>query len=272
MRIFKINEDENNKKTIDLGENITIGGNEFVVVAGPCSIESEEQIELSAKTLSSMGVKILRGGAFKPRTSPYAFQGLGLEGLKLLKKAGQNNNMKVISEIMDPRDLEASYDLVDVFQIGSRNMQNFTLLKEVGRFDKPVLLKRGMASTIEEWLMAAEYIASEGNENIILCERGIRTFEDYTRNTLDLAVVPIIKELSAFPIIIDPSHGTGKRQLVRPVTRATVAIGADGVMIEVHPKPCEALSDGEQSLNFEELRKVLSDINSINSCIDRIKI
>ncbi|MFA5524845.1 MAG: bifunctional 3-deoxy-7-phosphoheptulonate synthase/chorismate mutase [Tissierellales bacterium] len=270
MNFFLIKNKQNSKKIIDLGDGIKIGGNNFSIISGPCAVENEEQIELAAKALSGMGVNILRGGAFKPRTSPYTFQGLGLEGLKLLKKAGQRNNMKVISEIMDPRDLNTSYDYVDIFQIGSRNMHNYTLLKEIGKFDKPVLLKRGMAATLEEWLMAAEYIASEGNDNIILCERGIRTFETYTRNTLDLTIVPIIKELTNLPIIIDPSHGTGRKELVRPVTRAAVAIGADGVMIETHPNPCEALSDGNQSLDFDEMKEVIFDVESIQKCICKL--
>lgn len=270
MDTYMIKNKENNKKIIDLGDGIKIGGNEFSIISGPCAVENEEQIELAAKALSSMGIKILRGGAFKPRTSPYTFQGLGIEGLKLLKNAGHRYNMKIISEIMDPRDLDASYEYVDIFQIGSRNMQNYTLLREVGKFNKPVMLKRGMAATIQEWLMAAEYITSEGNENIILCERGIRTFEEYTRNTLDLTAVPVIKELTNLPIIIDPSHGTGRKELVRPVTRASVAIGADGVMIETHPNPCEALSDGKQSLNFEEMKIVISDIESIRNCINKL--
>ncbi len=269
MDIVVIKNRGNNKKIIDLGDGVRIGGKEFAIVSGPCAVESREQIELVADVLSGMGVKILRGGAFKPRTSPYTFQGLGLEGLKMLKNAGQMHNMKVVSEIMDPRDIDLAYDYVDIFQIGSRNMQNYTLLKEVGKFDKPVLLKRGMAATIEEWLMAAEYIATEGNDSIILCERGIRTFERYTRNTLDLAAVPIIKELTNLPIIVDPSHGTGRKELIRPVTRAAVAIGADGVLIEVHPNPCEALSDGEQSLNFEEIKNVLIDIEAIRSCTSK---
>ncbi|WP_352419941.1 bifunctional 3-deoxy-7-phosphoheptulonate synthase/chorismate mutase [Proteiniborus sp.] len=268
MNTYIIGNRKNNKKIIDLGDDIKIGSKEFSIISGPCAVESEEQIELAAYTLSNMGVKILRGGAFKPRTSPYTFQGLGLEGLKLLKKAGKRHNMKIVSEIMDPRDIDCSYDYVDIFQIGSRNMQNYALLKEVGKFDKPVLLKRGMASTIEEWLKAAEYIASEGNDNIILCERGIRTFEKYTRNTLDLIAVPILKELTKLPIIVDPSHGTGRKELIRHATRAAVAIGADGVMIEVHPNPCEALSDGDQSLNFEEIKSVLSDIRAIKDCIN----
>ncbi|SCG83524.1 3-deoxy-7-phosphoheptulonate synthase [Proteiniborus sp. DW1] len=270
MNIFTIKNNRENKKIIDLGNGITIGGNEFTVISGPCAVEGEEQIETSAKALSDMGIRILRGGAFKPRTSPYTFQGLGFEGLRLLKNAGQRYKMKIVSEIMDPRDLDASYDYVDIIQIGSRNMQNYTLLKEAGKLDKPVLLKRGMASTIEEWLMAAEYIASEGNENIILCERGIRTFEKYTRNTLDLTVVPIIKELANLPIIIDPSHGTGRKELIRPATRAAVAIGADGVMIETHPNPSEALSDGKQSLDIEEMKTVLLDIESIKDCISKL--
>ncbi|WIV10788.1 bifunctional 3-deoxy-7-phosphoheptulonate synthase/chorismate mutase [Proteiniborus sp. MB09-C3] len=270
MDMFIIKNDGNSRKIIDLGDGIRIGEREFTIISGPCAVENEEQIELAAEALSSMGIKILRGGAFKPRTSPYTFQGLGLEGLRLLKNAGKRHNMKVISEVMDPRDLEASYDYVDIFQIGSRNMQNYTLLKEVGKFNKPVLLKRGMAATIEEWVMAAEYIASEGNDKIILCERGIRTFEEYTRNTLDLTVVPIIKELTNLPIIVDPSHGTGRKELIRPLTRASVAIGADGVMIEAHPNPCEALSDGKQSLNFEEMRAVLSDIEAIKNCMDNL--
>lgn len=272
MNISIIRNNRNNKNIIDLGDNVKIGDGDFVVISGPCAVESEEQINLAAKALSCMGVKILRGGAFKPRTSPYTFQGLGIDGLKLLKSAGQKYGMKVISEIMDPRDLEISYDYVDIFQIGSRNMQNFTLLKEVGKYDKPVLLKRGMSATIEEWLSAAEYIATEGNINIILCERGIRTFEHYTRNTLDLTAVPIIKQLTNLPIIVDPSHGTGRKELVRYVTRAAVAIGADGVMIETHPNPCEALSDGKQSLNFEEMKLVLSDIISIKRCISSLDI
>jgi len=261
---------KNDKKIIDLGEGVKIGASEFIVISGPCAVEHEDQIEVAAKTLSKMGIKILRGGAFKPRTSPYTFQGLGFEGLKLLHNAGKKYNMKIVSEIMDPRDLETSCDYIDMIQIGSRNMQNYTLLKEVGKLDKPVLLKRGMASTIEEWLMAAEYIASEGNEDIVLCERGIRTFEEYTRNTLDLTAVPIVKELANLPIIIDPSHGTGRKELVRPATRAAVAIGADGVMIETHPNPCEALSDGKQSLNFDELKTVLLDIESFNECIKKL--
>lgn len=263
MDIHAIKKDEVKNSIVDLGDNIKIGGEEFTIIAGPCAVESEEQIEIVANRLSNLGVKILRGGAYKPRTSPYAFQGLGLRGLKILKNVGKKYKMKVISEIMDARHIEDSYDLVDIFQIGSRNMQNYTLLKEIGKLKKPVLLKRGISATMEEWLMAAEYIASEGNDNIILCERGIRTFEKYTRNTLDLVAVPIVKELTRLPIIVDPSHGTGRKELIKPVTRAALAIGANGVMIEVHPKPNEALSDGEQSLNLEEIEEVISDIELI---------
>ncbi|EOD01292.1 3-deoxy-7-phosphoheptulonate synthase [Caldisalinibacter kiritimatiensis] len=271
MDIKKVGKINNSKKVIDIGDNIKIGGDNFVIIAGPCAVENEEQVNKTAEYLNKLGVKILRGGAFKPRTSPYSFQGLGFKGLKLLKNAAKSYNMKVISEIMDPRDIENAYEYVDIFQIGSRNMQNFSLLKEIGKVDKPVLLKRGMAATVEEWLMAAEYIALEGNENIILCERGIRTFENYTRNTLDLTAVPIIKDLSCLPIIVDPSHGTGRRNLVIPMSRAAVAVGADGLIIEVHPNPSEALSDGEQSLDFVEIKKLIHEINSIKTCINKFE-
>ncbi|MTI69919.1 MAG: 3-deoxy-7-phosphoheptulonate synthase [Firmicutes bacterium] len=270
MDIDLVKKRNNDKKIIDLGEDIKIGGNEFTIISGPCSVENEEQIHTIANFLSELGVKILRGGAFKPRTSPYAFQGLGFNGLKLLREAADENKLKVISEIMDPRDVEKAYDYVDIIQIGSRNMQNYSLLKEIGKVDKPILLKRGMTATVKEWLMAAEYIALEGNEDIILCERGIRTFENYTRNTLDLTVVPIIKSLSKLPIIVDPSHGTGRRNLVIPMTRAAVTVSADGVMIEIHPKPEEALSDGFQSLDFKQTKKLIKEIDKIKSCIDKL--
>lgn len=250
------------RKIIDLGDNVKIG-EEFSVIAGPCAVESEDQIFTTAKFLSELGVKILRGGAFKPRTSPYSFQGLGYDGLKLLREASKKFKMKVVSEIMDARDIDDSQEYIDVFQIGSRNMQNYSLLKEVGKTNKPILLKRGMTATVKEWLMAAEYIALQGNTNIILCERGIRTFENYTRNTLDLTVIPIMKSLSFLPIIVDPSHGTGRRDLVSPMTRASVAVGADGIMIEVHPNPQEALSDGFQSLTFEEMKILLKDVEKM---------
>jgi 3-deoxy-7-phosphoheptulonate synthase len=268
MDIKLVGRKDNDNKYIDLGDNIVIGKNEFTIIAGPCAVENKEQIYKTAEYLNSLGIKILRGGAFKPRTSPYSFQGLGFEGLEILKEAADKYGMKVISEIMDPRDIEKADKYIDIYQVGSRNMQNYSLLRELGKINKPVLLKRGMTATVSEWLMAAEYVAIEGNDDIILCERGIRTFENYTRNTLDLTVVPIIKKLSKLPIIVDPSHGTGRRDLVIPMSRAAVAVGADGLIVEVHPNPKDALSDGEQSLNFDEMKKLIEETKKIKSCID----
>ena len=248
---------------IELGNGITIGDKDFTIMAGPCAIESEEQMEKIGVFLSSKGITILRGGAFKPRTNPNTFQGLGYEGLKILKDIKDKYGFIIVSEIMDPRDVELGYEYIDIIQIGSRNMQNFALLKEVGKTKKPVLLKRGMSSTIEEWLMAAEYIKLEGNNNIILCERGIRTFGDYTRNTLDLVSVAVVKKLSEYPIIVDPSHGTGRRELILPVSKAALAIGADGIMVEVHPEPSKALSDGVQSLDFNEFKVLVDEIQKL---------
>lgn len=242
-------------------KSVEIGGEAPVIIAGPCSIESEEQIYKAAHILSKLGGHILRGGAFKPRTSPYSFQGLGEEGLRLLREAGDEYGLPIVSEVMDTRDVELVSKYVDIVQVGSRNMQNFSLLKEVGKGNKPVLLKRGMSATIEEWLMAAEYIAYEGNLNIILCERGIRTFETYTRNTLDITAVPIVKNLCRLPIIVDPSHGTGRKELILPMSKAALAAGADGLMIEIHPSPCDALSDGEQSLDFDEFSILINEIH-----------
>jgi len=270
MELKLVGKEKEKNKVIDIGSGVTIGGEDFAIIAGPCAIENEEQIEKIAKLLNYLGIRILRGGAYKPRTSPYDFQGLGFYGLELMKKMADKYNLKVISEIMDPRDVEVAYNYIDIFQIGSRNMQNYSLLKEIGKTNKPVLLKRGMSATIEEWLMAAEYIALEGNENIILCERGIRTFENYTRNTLDLTAVPVIKGLSRLPIIVDPSHGTGRRELINPVTRAAVAVGANGIMVEIHPNPCEALSDGSQSLGFDEAEKLFKEIKIIKDCINKM--
>lgn len=250
-------------KVVDIGKGVEVGGDNFVIIAGPCAVEGRKQMDKIGRLLNDLEIKLLRGGAFKPRTSPYSFQGLGVEGLKILQETKEKYDLIVVSEIMDPRDLEQAYETVDVIQIGSRNMQNFSLLKEVGKTDKPILLKRGMSSKIEEWLMAAKYIEAEGNDKIILCERGIRTFEDYTRNTLDLVSVPIIKNLSNYPIIIDPSHGTGRWELVSPSTKAALAIGADGVMIEIHPNPSKALSDGPQSLNFIEFKKLIKDVKEL---------
>ncbi|MGM9531778.1 3-deoxy-7-phosphoheptulonate synthase [Intestinibacter sp.] len=237
-----------------------VGGKYLGIMAGPCSVESEEQIVEVAKAVKASGANFLRGGAFKPRTSPYSFQGLELQGLELLKIAKQETGLPIVTELMSAEYLDRFVEDVDVIQIGARNMQNFDLLKEVGKTKTPVLLKRGMSSTIEEWLMSAEYIMAGGNENIILCERGIRTFETATRNTLDLSAVPVIREKSHLPIIIDPSHATGKRDLVEPLAKAAMAVGADGLMIEVHNNPAKALCDGKQSIKpdkFDEIMKVV---------------
>jgi 3-deoxy-7-phosphoheptulonate synthase len=231
---------------------VVIGGDNFVVMAGPCSVESREQILLSAEQVKKAGAKILRGGAFKPRTSPYSFQGLEEEGLKLLAEARAKTGLLIITEVITPTDVALVGEYTDILQVGARNMQNFILLKEVGKLKKPVLLKRGQSSTLKELLMSAEYIMSQGNEQVILCERGIRTFEDYTRNTFDLSAVPALKELSHLPVIADPSHGTGVRSLVTPMAKAAIAAGADGLIIEVHPNPEEAFSDGAQSLTPEQ--------------------
>lgn len=245
---------------IDLGKGVKIGGKKIVVMAGPCAIENLETLFEVAKEVKKAGATVLRGGAFKPRTSPYAFQGLGEEGLKYLKKAGDDLGLVTITEVMDPRDVGLVVEYADVLQIGARNMQNFNLLKEVGITKKPVLLKRGLSSTIKELLMSAEYILAGGNFNVILCERGIRTFEDFTRNTLDISSVPVVKQLSHLPIIVDPSHAAGKWGLVAPLAKAAVAVGADGLIIEVHSHPEDAVSDGAQSLipsNFSNLMQEL---------------
>ncbi len=257
------------EKTIVDVKGTKIGGQDIVIMAGPCSIENRPTVMKIAKAVSSRGAAILRGGAFKPRTSPYSFQGLGEEGLKILREAADETNMSVITEIMDVRYLELIENYADILQIGARNMANFTLLKEIGRSKKPVMLKRGMAATLQEFLLAAEYIMSEGNENVILCERGVRTFEQYTRNTLDLAIVPAIKELSHLPIIVDPSHATGRRYLVTPMALAAVAAGADGIMVEVHTNPAEALSDGAQALLPEDFGKMMNSVNIIAKAVGR---
>lgn len=244
-----------------------IGGGNLTVIAGPCSVENREQMNIIAAEVKKAGAHILRGGAFKPRTSPYSFQGLGEEGLKLLREAGDANGMPVCTELMSNEDFEVVEHYTDIIQIGARNMQNFSLLKQMGKTQKPVLLKRGMSATIEEFLMSAEYIMASGNHNVILCERGIRTFESYTRNTLDLAVVSAVKELSHLPIIIDPSHATGRWEMVEPVSRASVAVGADGLMIEVHHEPEKALSDGQQSLKPEKFARLMSSVERIHAAI-----
>ncbi len=240
--------------------NVEVGGDRIAIIAGPCAVESREQATIIAKEVKKYGATLFRGGAFKPRSSPYSFQGLEEEGLKILAEVREETGLRVVTEITSPMQADLMSKYVDVIQIGARNMQNFELLKCAGRMGKPVVLKRGLASTIEEWLMSAEYIAAEGNENIILCERGIRTFEPYTRNTLDLSAIPVLKQLTHLPVIIDPSHATGIREKVSPMARAAVAAGADGLMIEVHHKPEEALSDGPQSLYPKQFGRLVRDI------------
>ena len=253
---------------VDAG-GIRIGSTEVVIIAGPCSVENREQLMETAVAVKSAGGVILRGGAFKPRSSPYNFQGLGEEGLKFLEEARARTGLPVVTEVMDTRLVELVAGYTDILQIGSRNMQNYPLLKEVGRLRKPVLLKRGMMSTIEEFLLAAEYILNQGNEQVILCERGIRTFETSTRNTLDLSAVPMLKHLSHLPVIVDPSHGTGHRWMVPAMAKAAVAAGADGLIIEVHYKPEEALCDGHQSLSPDEFTKLMTDLRRIAQAVGR---
>ena len=243
-----------------------IGGGHFAMIAGPCSVETEDQIISVARSVKEAGAQILRGGAYKPRTSPYAFQGLGTQGLELLRAARQATGLPICTELMDLRHLDEFHD-IDIIQIGARNMQNFDLLKEVGKTDKPILLKRGLSSTIQEWLMSAEYIMSEGNEKIILCERGIRTYETATRNTLDLSCVPILHELTHLPVVVDPSHATGKAKLVAPMSAAAVAAGADGLMIEVHNDPAHALCDGAQSLTPDKFAEVARQVSVIREAM-----
>lgn len=249
---------QTNKTTIKVGD-VTIG-KDFVVMAGPCAVESEEQLMQTAEAVKAAGAQMLRGGAFKPRTSPYDFQGLGLKALKLLEKAKRSYGLPIVTEVLDSRDVTWICEYVDILQIGARNMQNFALLKEVGKSSKPVLLKRGMYSTLKEWLNCAEYILSEGNPNVILCERGIRTFETYTRNTLDLSIVPAIKEVTHLPVIVDPSHATGRLGLIKPMSMAAVAAGVDGLIIEVHYKPETALSDRDQQLNPAQFDDLMRDV------------
>ncbi len=255
--------------TIIKVDDLEIGGKKVHVAAGPCAVENRITLLDIAEKIKAAGATFLRGGAFKPRTSPYSFQGLGVEGLKYLKDAKERTGLPVISEIMDPRDMDVMLDYVDILQIGTRNMQNFKLLMEVGSIDKPVLLKRGMSATIKELLMAAEYILSRGNENVILCERGIRTFETSTRNTLDLSAVPLLKSLSHLPVAVDPSHGVGKRDLVIPMALAAVAAGADMLLIEVHTNPEEALSDGEQSLTPLMFSEMMQKVAAVAKAVGR---
>ncbi len=254
---------------VRVGETCLVGGMEVAVMAGPCAIESEEQIEASAELVAANGAQILRGGAFKPRSSPYSYQGLGIDGLKLLRHAADRHRLAVVTEVMTIEQIETISEYADLLQVGARNMQNYPLLTALGHARKPVLLKRGMSATIQEWLMSAEYILTEGNPNVILCERGIRTFETATRNTLDLSAVPVIQHLSHLPIIVDPSHGVGTRRFVSPMARAAVAAGADGIMVEIHPNPDKALSDGPQSLTFEEFGLLMNRCRIIATTIGR---
>ena len=247
------------KTTIPVGD-VVFGSNQFVVIAGPCSVEGRPQILKTAEAVQKSGAKILRGGAYKPRTSPYDFQGLEEEGLKLLAEARTATGLKICTEVMTPEQVDLVAEYADILQIGARNMQNFSLLKRVGKATKPVLLKRGLSATIKEFLMSAEYIISQGNPQVILCERGIRTFETMTRNTLDIAAVPLLKELSHLPVVVDPSHATGKRSLVQPMAKSSVAAGADGLLIEVHPVPEEAWSDGAQSLTFSDFEELMASV------------
>jgi 3-deoxy-7-phosphoheptulonate synthase len=246
--------------------NCTIGGNQVILMAGPCAVESEEQLLAAAEGVKAAGAQILRGGAFKPRTSPYSFQGLEEEGLKLLARVREKTGLPIVTEVMDQYTVELVAEYADIIQVGTRNMQNFYMLRELGKLQKPILLKRGLSATIEEWLMAAEYIMAGGNHQVILCERGIRTFETYTRNTLDLSAVPVVKHLTHLPVIVDPSHGTGNWRFVPAMSRAAVAAGADGVMVEVHPQPEKALCDGAQSLTIEKftaLSKELAELAAV---------
>ncbi len=249
--------------------DVRIGGDEVIVMAGPCSAETPEQVEAAAAAVKRAGAKILRGGAFKPRSSPYSFQGLGEEGLRLLRSAADRHNLYLVSEVMDISQLELVSKYSDILQVGARNMQNFTLLSELGRSRKPVMLKRGISATIEEWLLSAEYILAGGNMNVMLCERGIRTFETATRNTLDISAIPVVQKLSHLPVIVDPSHGTGRRDKVAPMARAAVAAGADGLIIEVHCDPDHALSDGAQSMFPAQFDRLMAELRIIAPAIGR---
>lgn len=270
LKPFKVVSREFKKEdtVIDIKGNL-IGGKRIHVMAGPCAVESKDMILMVADEVKKAGATFLRGGAYKPRTSPYSFQGLGEEGLVYLKEASEKTGLPVVTEIMDPRDIDLLMEYTDIIQIGARNMQNFRLLTEVGSYNKPVLLKRGLSATIKEFLMSAEYIMSRGNHNVILCERGIRTFETATRNTLDLSAVPVIKQLSHLPIVVDPSHGVGKWDIVAPMAKAAVAVGADGLLIEVHPNPDQALSDGEQSLKPKVFKNLMEELRAVAKAVGR---
>lgn len=250
-------------------KDVVIGGEEIVIMAGPCAVENEKQIFQTAQLVKDAGAKILRGGAFKPRSSPYSFQGLEEEGLKLLAQAREETGLLIVTEVMSASHIELVGRYTDIFQVGARNMQNFVLLKELGKVGKPVLLKRGMAATLEELLLSAEYILSQGNSQVILCERGIRTFENHTRNTLDLSAIPAIKTMSHLPVIVDPSHGTGRRELISPMSKAAIAAGADGLIIEVHPIPKESTSDGAQTIDFTHFKNLMTEIELVAKAVGR---
>lgn len=254
---------------INIDDGLKVGDKELMIIAGPCSVESYEQVIEIAKRVKKAGAKYLRGGVFKPRTSPYEFQGLGYEGLEILKKVREETGLKIVTEIMSVDDVELFEKEVDVIQVGSRNMQNFDLLKRLGKINKPILLKRGLSATIEEWLLAAEYIVNEGNPNVILCERGIRTYENETRNTLDISAVPLVKKISHLPIIVDPSHASGKRWMIEPLSKAAIAVGADGLIIEVHNDPDNALSDGEQSITSDMFNDLIANVKPIANIVGR---
>lgn len=266
----KVNRQARPEGTVVNIRGVEAGGRNLVIIAGPCAVENREQLNLSADAVHRAGARILRGGAFKPRTSPYKFQGLGEEGLIMLREVSRRTGLPVVTEVMDTRQVELVAEYTDMVQIGSRNMQNYPLLKEVGMLHKPILLKRGMMATIEEFLLAAEYILSQGNDQVILCERGIRTFETTTRNTLDLSAVPVLKRLCHLPVIVDPSHGTGHRWMVPALARAAVAVGADGLIVEVHCDPEKALCDGQQSLSPEEFSLMMNDLKKIAVAVDRV--
>ncbi|MCX5779578.1 MAG: 3-deoxy-7-phosphoheptulonate synthase [Firmicutes bacterium] len=270
MKPYKLvsREGKQEDTVIDI-RGVKIGGNSITIIAGPCAVESREQLLTAARQVKAAGGHIIRGGAFKPRTSPYSFQGLEEEGLNILKDASLETGLPVVTEVIDEHSLHLALDYVDLIQIGARNMQNFRLLKAAGQIDKPILLKRGMSATIEEWLMAAEYIMSGGNSRVILCERGIRTFETATRNTLDLSAVPMVKRLSHLPVIVDPSHATGDRGLVLPMSLAAIAAGADGLILEMHPEPAKALSDGPQSLTPQGLEQVMTQLHLLAPALGR---
>jgi 3-deoxy-7-phosphoheptulonate synthase len=255
--------------TITFKNGVVVGGNQVTIMAGPCSVESREQILLSAKQVAATGAQFLRGGAFKPRSSPYSFQGMGLEGLKLLREVGDQTGLLVITEVMEISQIELMLPYIDCFQVGARNMQNFNLLRELGHVRKPVLMKRGIAATIEEVLLSAEYILAGGNYDLMLCERGIRTFETYTRNTMDISAIPVLKKLTHLPVLGDPSHGVGIRDLVPPLALAAVAAGADGLLMEMHPNPDKAMSDGAQSLRPEQLEKLVGQLKLVAQAVGR---